>query len=349
MLKTILFVFFAKLFFKLQATAIAFVHLGETVPSCIFVTIKQARHLNPEQDIYLLTDHEGYISCSQEGRDFFEREHLHLVDMSQIPCSFLHKKFHEVNAMVDIANAKYWTYTSQRFFVLYDFLEEKGLREVIHLENDCMLYVDIEELLPIFRKQEVFLAAPFTSLKGCIPCFMFIRQARDLTFLLEHILDSMEEFKGENPSIVVNDMATLASFYRKKGDGYLQPLPTLMQTYPKRCLQRKSLFFQDNRTSIDFLFKYASTYDPYLFDAATLGIYIGGSGDSRGPGSIYWRSLFNPKDFSFYWGMDKEGKNVPYLSFAGVDYRVVNLHFYCKKPQQHASFSLPLGNFPIGR
>lgn len=152
--------------FKLYPSAIVFVHLGEDVPSCIFTVIEQAKYLNPEKEIYLLTDEVGYRNCIKKNDQFFLREQLHLINMSGFPVSCLHKRFHEVNKMVGIDNANYWTYASERFFVLYDFLEQIRITEIVHLENDCMLYVDIEEILPVLRKENVSLAAPFTSLKG---------------------------------------------------------------------------------------------------------------------------------------------------------------------------------------
>jgi len=251
--------------------------------------------------------------------------------------------------MVGIDNASYWTYASERFFVLYDFLEQNKITEVVHLENDCMLYLDIEEILPVFRKENVSLAAPFTSLKGCIPCFVFIRSSSDLVFLLEHIIKTMDAFKGRKPDISVNDMSTLASFYSLVKEPFFQPLPTLMSDYSESCFRRKSSYFFDNETPIRFLSKHAQIYHPYVFDAATLGIYIGGGREDSSSGAIYSRSLFYPDYFSFYWGIDKRGKSVPYLSFQGVEYRIVNLHFYSKKPENYGSFSFPLRQLPKGR
>ncbi|MHA4899833.1 hypothetical protein, partial [Enterococcus faecium] len=66
-----------------------------------------------------------------------------------------------------------WLYATERFFLLLDFMRAKGLSNVFHLENDSMLYANLGELLPLFESSQ--LAAPFQSLVGCIPCFVFIR------------------------------------------------------------------------------------------------------------------------------------------------------------------------------
>jgi hypothetical protein len=304
-----------------------FVHLGKEVPSYLGITIEQARMFNPGADIYLLTDQ----TCLLEG--------VRVVSIDSIPVTEEHKAFCRMNKIDPSISDGFWFYATERFFVLYDFLKSRGLEEVVHLENDTMLYIDLDELKPFFH--DVGIAAPFQSLVGCIPCFIYIKDSQHLSFLIEHILNEMQGYRGAIAHLYINDMQTLASFYRKFGDGFMLPLPTLMPEYAKKFPPRRSHFVQDNGTYLRFLSKHADLFPGYIFDAAGLAIYLNGNdrrhSPGHGPGTIHSRCLFDPSRFSYFWGKDVKGRAIPYLSFEGKEYRIVNLHFHSKMPEAYAS------------
>jgi hypothetical protein len=306
--------------------------LGENVPDCLFPVIKQARYLNPHQDIYLLTDQKTFFE-KQGG--FFEIERVVLIDTAPIPLSKEHQIFLDVNPIERSSSSGLWYYATERFFTLFDFIQSRNLKNIIHLENDSMLYIDVDELQ--FPSQ---LAAPFQSMVGCIPCFLFTKDAESLRLLLAHIISEIINYKGVRPNVYLNDMQTLASYYRKFGADYLLPLPTLMPEY--RYLKRKSIFAPDNQTPLSFLWAHGDLFPGYIFDAAGLGIYLNGNdrklSPGHGSGTIHSRSLFDPGHFSFFWGEDQKGKKVPFLSFKGKNYRIVNLHFHSKMPEEYTSF-----------
>jgi hypothetical protein len=336
--------------FQTEASSVIFVHLGKSIPSCLFTTLKQARYLNPNCDIYLLSDHEGYQGLQGCYQDLLDEEGIDLIDMNLIPKTSQHEEFYIVNKLVYSFVEGFWAFATERFFILYDFIKDQGLTDVLHLESDSMIYMSLDELFPVFDRLNIRLAAPFQSLKGCIPCFVFIKDGESLTPLIEHMLTEMKNFKGTKPHLCVNDMQTLASFYGKFGASALFPLPTLMPEYAKTCPKRRSSFVEDNSTPLSFLFLYADQFSELLFDAAGLGIFINGNdrkySPHRGPGTIHSRLLFDPHFFSFLWGKNNIGQNVPYLSFQGKTYRIVNMHFHSKMPEEYASFSCPLGKLP---
>ncbi len=315
--------------------------------------MKQARYLNPGCDIYLLSDTEAYQIFQNKYQTCLNESGIDLISMEYIPKSSQHIEFFEVNKLPPSFVEGYWMYASERFFVLYDFIKAQGLTDVLHLESDCMLYLDLEELLPLFAKLNTRLAAPFQSLKGCIPCFVFIKDAESLESLLNHMISEMRNFQGVKPHLCINDMQTLASFYRKYGSNSLLPLPTLMPEYAQSYAKRRSSFVPDNATPLSFLSLYSKPFSEYLFDAAGLGIFINGNdrkySPNRGAGTVHARSLFDPHFFSFFWGENIKGQNVPYIFFKGKNYRIANLHFHSKMPEDYASFGNPLGKLPARR
>lgn len=277
------------------SNAIIFVHLGPDVPDCLSTTMAQARYWNPTWDIYLLTDFCGKTP-----------EHLQFLENCQLEEGF-------------------WTYATERFFLLYDFMKERGLEMVVHLESDTMIYQSLDEL----DFSGVRLAAPFQSEVGCIPCFVYIRDVASLKKLIDHILEEPEK----------NDMRTLASFYKKYGEEWMLPLPTLMPEYvgPKH----RSAYPWDNRTSLRFLSKHAERFPGVIFDAAGLGIYMNGCdrrfSPDKGAGTIHCRCLFYPNRFEYTW---EDG--VPWLEYQGRRYKIANLHFYSKMPEPYVSDPLLL-------
>ncbi len=334
---------FVGLFFlplALFAESIVFVHLGKNIPSCLFTTVKQAKYLNPDVEIYVLTDKEGYAAFNILHKEKLEERQFSLVNLATIPPTQEHKNFRQINQIDPRLLRGFWIYALERFFYLFDFIKFKRLENVIHLESDTMLYCDIQELLPLLERSEAHLAAPFESQVGCIPCFVFVKEAKSLEPLITHICSEMEGYRGVSAHIDMNDMQMLASFHAKAGDRALLRLPVLMPEYSYS--KRVSDYAPDNSTDLDFLFSTATLFEGYIFDAATLGVFAGGN-DRRyfsdtGPGIIHHRSLFDPGKFSFFWGEESSGKKVPYLSFKGKVYRIVNLHFHSKYPEGHTSY-----------
>jgi hypothetical protein len=312
--------------------------------------MKQARYLNGDCDIYLLTDSPLF---NASHREFLAQEQISLVDVNLMPCTPEHAAFRKDNKIDPALSDGLWMYAVERFFYLFDFIKDRSLENVIHLENDSMLYVDLNELMPPLKKSDMRLAAPFQSAAGCIPCFVFIKDTESLLPLMHHILSAMRDYKGPQPHIGVNDMQTLASFYQKFGEAYMAPLPTLMPEYSEHCPKRRSFFEPDNRTPLGFLSMNANLFSGYLFDAAALGVFANGNDKKffpkSGPGAIHCRSLFDPHYFAFYWGADAQGKNVPFLSFRGKSYRIVNMHFHSKMADEYASYEETRKEFPIGR
>jgi hypothetical protein len=317
-----------------------FVHLGDNVLPCIFTTMKQARYLNQESDIYLLTDPSAYRSFKKKKHQkFLSNERIHLINMDQIPVSQEHQTFRKINKIDTSLFNGFWSFALERFFYLFDFIKDRNLEQVVHLESDTMLYVGLGELLPMFKQLKIRIAAPFQSAVGCIPCFVFIKDSESFAPLMEHITSEMIAYTGPRPHIDVNDMQTLASFFGKFGAASMTPLPILMPEYGQYYSKRTSTFEPDNQTSLDFLSQYAHLFPGYIFDAAALGVFANGNDrryfPNNGPGIIHYRSLYDPGHFTFFWDQNKK---VPYLSFKGKNYRIVNMHFHSKMAEGHTSY-----------
>jgi hypothetical protein len=326
--------------FALSNYSLVFIHIGKNFPDCSYTTLKQARFMNEQVDIYFLVDHKNYSQLSEKSAEFIRENKIHLVDLSLLPVTAKHRLFRQISPFDQSFKGGFWNHVTERFFYVYDFLEKTQLKNIIHLETDVMLYVDIEELLPSFLQSGAELAGTFQWTTECVPGLVFIRHLSIWEKYIDHILEELSFYRGTDPNRDLNDMRTLASF-KKKVDSEFINLPIVMPEYSLYFAPRMIQGSHGN-TSLDFLSKNEILFSGYLFDAAAFGIYANGYDRTvypeGKPGDIHWKSLFDPSKMVFFWGEDSKKRNVPYVLFAEKSYRIVNLHFHSKHPEDFTSY-----------
>ena len=313
---------------------LAFVHLGLEVPPSLFTAIRQARYFNPDCEIYLVTDQSAYFLFD---RNFLAEEKISLINGDSLQITTQHLNFRKAA----FHNHSIF-YTLERFFYLFDLIEERKIENLFHIENDTLLYVELTELLPLFHSAQIRLATPFLSQMAAVPCFVFIKDLEALRPFIEYTLD----WTAHAPRI--SDMKALAYYFRDFGQSRMTPLPTLMASYTHPKLE--SFVRSDNRTPLPFLSLTCPLFPGYLFDAATLGVYANGNDrkydPKSGPGKVHFRSLFDPRHFSFDWGKDSKNRAIPYLFFEGTRYAIVNLHLHSKMAEGFSSYGEERSKFP---
>lgn len=315
--------------------SLVFVHLGKAAPPSLFSVLRQARTFNETCPIFLLSDHTFHRS------DFFEEQQITPVLIQTICKGSEHEEFDQKNQIDPLLSDGLWYYSLKRFFYLYDFIRERSLSNVFHLENDTMLYTDLDELDFSFFS----LAAPFESTTACIPCFVFIKNGDELRKLILSILTQVRNYRGFNPQNGVNDMSTCARAYQTLR--IPSPLPTSPCGYRPSFVLRKEYY---SKKVLSLLSENSSKFPNHLFDASTFGIFITGR-DSRFSSNLHSRtcsprSYLNPYDFSLFWGEDKKGRPVPFAQYSDKTYRIVNLHFHSKRTEGYESYKTPLAPFP---
>ncbi len=213
--------------------------------------------------------------------------------------------------------AGFWVYTSERFFYLEEFVSQYQLQDVFHLENDIMLYEELEKLVPVFQSHyPAQIAATFEADDRCVPGFMYIPNATPLKILVE-------EF-NEPASIKNSDMEVLARFKNKYFGAAIDFLPIIPPDY----FLDYEWDHSKTRNPSDYsnhLFEFDS-----LFDGAALGVYQAGW-DSRyheecHQGEIDPHCVFNASHVKVLWEKDEKGRKVPYLLLNGLKWKVNNLH-----------------------
>jgi hypothetical protein len=125
-------------------------------------------------------------------------------------------------------------------------MKKYDVKDVIHLENDVLIYYNCNEILNFFDKNYIYL--PFDTFKRNIASIMFIPSCD----ILKNILDNYDFSK--------NDMENFSIIKNKTG---------LIKTLP--------IFPKINTTNEEINFVSENFKDfNLIFDAAAIGQYLGG-------------------------------------------------------------------------
>ena len=305
--------------------SIIFVHLGDTIPSYMEIAIKQARLFN---DCPIL------LVANQKALDEIGSA-LDKYETTTIACESLvktkeHHTFLTTSKLDKRFRNGFWSYATERFFYLQDLMQQYTLENVVHLENDVMLYVELETIMPTLKKHYPHLGLTLDNDNRCIPGFVYIADSKSMDHLAQHVATAVASGK--------NDMESLAGYCQKFGLSFANQLPIIMSSYAN---------MNKLRSPCGFVAKNKQNYSLYeeeftsIFDAAALGQYLGGI-DPRNdpkakPGFINESCVFNPSLLAYTWKKDEKGRAVPYASYKDSEVRINNLHIHSKNLQAFLS------------
>lgn len=280
------------------SSCVLMVHLGKlaNVPY-LGHCIRQLRRFYAG-DIYLYTDDED-ISMVPSG--------IIVVTPKTVPMSNLHQRYTANNPLSSIGyRDHFWYHCSRRFLAIHDTVQHLGLRHVIHIENDIMVYRDLEGIIQKLREHGYKIGGTFANPRWVIPGIMY--------FADQTCTEALARFFERNKGSQQNDMETIAMFAMQE-PGWFRALPVVPQGYRLASGQERLY-----RPGPDL---------GVVFDAAALGQYIGGVDPRNMPGDT--TGYVNP-DSEYRFDKEKiewrteEGRKVPYLN--GVP--VCNLHIHSK-------------------
>ena len=225
----------------------------------------------------------------------------------------------------------FWHYTSARFFTLHSFMAKYNVRNVIHIENDVLLYYNCDETLtePLTNSRQIHI--PFDSYTRNIASIVYIPDASTLGQVLAHYdygkndMYNFSEIRGKTDLIdqfpIFIEDTTLGSAADKAST--LESASALESAYVTDALERA------------FVSHGWSRFGGYIFDAAAIGQFIGGvdprncPDDTRGfvnetcvikyndEGTILWK---NCDGFLKPFLQTREAREIP----------IFNLHIHSK-------------------
>jgi len=259
----------------------------------ISVNIEQLIKLN-HKNIFVIT-HNHFFSNFEK----FESK-INIINADLLDESY---EFENKTTLDKSFRDGFWYLTSLRFFYIYEFMKKYDIEDVIHLENDVLIYYNTDELIDKVNKE--FLYIPFDTYERNIPSIMYIPN-KDV---FKIILDNYDFNK--------NDMENFSTIKQKTG---------LVQNFP-------IFITNDNLTSEQQFVTTNCINFPFIFDAAAIGQYLGGidprnqSGDTRG--FVNETCVIKYNNYRI-WFEEISGFKKPFIEIEGTKVQIFNLHIHCK-------------------
>jgi hypothetical protein len=195
-------------------------------------------------------------------------------------------------------------HTSSRFFYLYAFIKQYNIQDVLHLENDVLVFHNSTLLKDKVDSEHIYV--PIDCPNRAIASVVYIPRPD----LLGEILSQYDVGR--------NDMENFSMLVRQ--------FPTIFRTFP---IGSTSMAHTEEERLV------TQNWEKFhiVFDAAAIGQYLGGvdprniPGDTTGFVNETCVIKYNQHEFSW---METDGIRRPYVIHEGVVMPIFNLHIHSK-------------------
>ena len=278
------------------------IHIGTDLPDYFWISVEQVRRFFPGNIHVVIPD--KHVSDNAVRR----------IGVHPVACEYFYKNPFYERFLRSCSLEGFWNVTMGRLIMLQLLIMEKFLLNVVHIENDVLIYTNPEKFLPQFK------AAAGSSVLLCpvgqnhaSAAYLYARNFQAMNKLNSLFINYFErgsayikKYMGDD----VSEMTMMSHYHRDKRDiiKYLPIMP-------------------EGRGSENFgLFK-------SCFDGASAGQYIGGT-QSDGPGWAgnhhYLGVELLKKKYSFEWRTEN-GIRIPFMRMGKHTFRMNNLHIHSKK------------------
>jgi hypothetical protein len=248
-------------------------------------------------------NHENiYVLTNQKMFNLFNKfsEKIKLISIDDLDDTF---NFYSKTTLDKNFRNGFWTLASLRFFYIYEFMKKYDIKDVIHLENDVLIYYNCSNIIDNFEKQFIYL--PFDTFQRNIASIMYIPNYE----IFKIVLDNYDFSK--------NDMENFYNIKNKTG---------LIKTLP--------IFPKINTDNLEIIFV-SENYDKFncIFDAAAMGQYLSGIDPKNDSGNtvgfINETCVIKYNNYKFVWITINDFKR-PFLKIGDSKIRIFNLHIHHK-------------------
>jgi len=261
----------------------------------ILINIEQLIRLGHDK-IYVITNGRFFDKFSQYSNN------LTLIDCDELEETY---NFNNTTTLSKEFRGGFWMLTSTRFFYIYSFMKKYNIENVIHLENDVLIYYNCSVLNDKVNKNYVYL--PFDTFQRNIASIMYIPNHQ----VFKEILDTYDYTK--------NDMENFSRIMQQTN---------LIHNFPIFIQGHESI---NPNPECDFV---SRNYDVFqcIFDAAAMGQYLGGVDPRNQAGNtagfINETCVIKYNNYTFIW--KGEDLRRPYLQIKDKIIPIFNLHIHSK-------------------
>ena len=298
--------------------------------SYIWVALEQVRLVNPNISLVVILSQDAYIDSIASKLNSLGVTVAFIDNLvkSNAMLQEFRRTFFEKGIMKPGGNPHFVQYAVERLIAVYAYMNQTGISNVFHIENDNMVYADLYQLVKRMYECNVSIAMARLNVNLAVTSFVFIRNSRSIEQFMDWCVNIFRmgpekavQFLG---TAWVNDMALgarylqlfAASAEQSKRTGVFE-LPTRFYSENESCC----LCNVSNGTSI-------------IFDACVLGQYFGGNFEN--PNAPYWEKNRNidPRGLSLDWRPNELGSvKTPYIK--GV--KIINIHVHSKRLERFSS------------
>jgi hypothetical protein len=207
---------------------------------------------------------------------------------------------------------KLFIYAFERFYLLHGLMKKEGLKNIFFAELDNLIYDDPRKWLDGFTLNEM--SYMFDNYNRGASGVCFVRSTEILESFLNHCSTFIEFSTG-----FIDEMTALYKFW-EKNKARIGMLPV----------------HWDSDSVPPVASEHYDKYNGSIFDAASLGIFIGGM-DPHHTGGIIKKglrgkwSLIDYTHYTYKWDVDTAGRNIPYIQHPNGSWlRINNLHIHSK-------------------
>jgi len=310
--------------------SIVFIHIGQQLPDHLKIAMEQARLFNAESRMILIASAAAIIRSS-----FSRNLNVEIIPCEALGISSKHRNFLNFSNLDKQFRAGFSLHTTERFFYLETLMIKHQITDVVHLENDNLLYVDLKTITPTLQTYYPGIAATFDAPERCVPGFVYVKSASYISLFTEFMVAISKQ-----DNIHYCDMMLIALFKKKYGFPTIASLPIIPTDYPQPLQNRMGCTQQK-------LQDYSNHFNQFnsIFDAAAIGQYLGGVDPANSSevkntsGFINETSVFNPSVYNYHWGHDEKQRRIPVATDDNSIFRINNLHIHSKKLDKFSSWT----------
>lgn len=204
----------------------------------------------------------------------------------------------------------------ERFFLLQSLMKRDNIENVFFMEIDNLIYDNPNNWVSEMSKHE--LCYMFDNINRCASGVMYVKTWNSLNIFTEEavsFISSSEEF-----------MTEMTVLWNISNNNLVDFLPV----------------FWNEEGIHEYAFRNFSKYGDSIFDAAGMGIYIGGFDPCHTGGVIkkFPKNKWSQIDYTkqeYKWEVDNEGRKIPYIYCKDKWLRINNLHIHSKQLKEHLS------------
>lgn len=298
---------------------IILVHLGNKRFDHLIGTLNQLIYFK-NKNIHLIT--EKKVINFLKNYKYLKK--INFVNKDTIIKDLHHNSFLKNTRINKFNQDGFWLKTIERFFYIENFAKIKKLKNIVHIENDILVFDNLSKFEKKFRN--LFdIGLTFLNSDNCIPGFMYFKDHNSIYRITEYIYQKNRFFFQRKN---LNDMRLLANFYNENKKKYkIGMFPTLTKEI--------AIQYHNNHLNIIDFYKNFKNLK-IIFDACALGQLIDGLDKKyhlHDGKFVNKDNIVDPNFFNIKFRIKNKIK-FPYLKFNNKEIPILNLHMHSKNTKK---------------